>query len=94
MVKSHFIQTARENLAAHYDLHRFESPAERLQFIDSLLLDNWYHFHITENVDGGISGPNQTQRESKAANEWLASTLLPGRSNPAFYLHQIVSSGD
>jgi hypothetical protein len=39
-VKSHFIQSARDNTAALYDLHRFESDAEQLEFIDSLLVDN------------------------------------------------------
>jgi hypothetical protein len=38
-VKSHFIQSARDNTAELYDLHRFESAAERLEFIDSLLAD-------------------------------------------------------
>ena len=93
-VKSHFIQSARENIAELYDLHRFESAAERLEFIDSLLADNKYLFPIAERVEGGVRGPNATQRESKAANEWLASTLLPGGSNPAVYLHQILSSGE
>jgi hypothetical protein len=93
-VKSHFIQSARDNIAELYDLHRFESTAERLEFIDSLLADNKYLFPIAERVEGGVRGPNATQRESKAANEWLASTLLPGGSNPAVYLHQILSSGE
>jgi hypothetical protein len=93
-VKSHFIQTARENIAELYYLHRFESSAERLEFIDSLLADNKDLFPIEELVEGGVRGPNPMQRESKAANEWLASTLLPGGSNPAVYLHQILSSGE
>ena len=93
-VKSHFIQSARDNIAELYDLHRFESTAERLEFIDSLLADNKYLFPIAERVEGGVRGPNATQRESKAANEWPVSTLLPGGSNPAVYLHQILSSGE
>jgi len=93
-VKSHFIQSARDNIAELYDLHRCESTAERLEFIDSLLADNKCLFHIAERVDGGVCGPNRMQRESKAANEWLASTLLPGGSNPAVFLHQILSSGE
>jgi len=92
-VKSHFIQSARDNIAELYDLHRFESTAERLEFIDSLLVDNKYLFTIAERVEGGVRGPNPTQRESKAVNEWLAPTLLPGGSNPMVYLHQILSSG-
>jgi len=40
MVKFHFIQSARDNIADLYDIHRFESTAERLESIDSLLADN------------------------------------------------------
>jgi hypothetical protein len=39
-VKSHFIQSRRDNKAEHYDLHCIESAAEHLEFIDSLLPDN------------------------------------------------------
>ena len=88
MVKSHFIQSVRDNITELYDLHRFESAAESLEFIDSLLADNKYHFPIAEGVEGGVRGPDTMQRESKAANEWLASTLLPGGGNPAVYLDQ------
>jgi hypothetical protein len=93
-VKSHFIQSARYNIAELYDLHRFESATERLEFIHSLLADNKYLFPGEECVEGGVRGPNPTQRESKAANEWPASTSLPVRTNPVVYLHQILSSGD
>jgi len=93
-VKSHSIQSARDNIAELYDLHRFESNAEHLEFIDSLLADNKYLFPVEECVEGGLCGPNRTQRESKAANKWPASTLLPGGSNPAVYLHKILSSGE
>jgi len=68
-VKSHFIHPARDNLAELYDLHRFESAAERLEFIDSLLADTKYLFPMAEHVEGGVCGPNPTQRESKAANK-------------------------
>jgi len=93
-VKSHFIQSARDHIAELYDLHRFESDAERLEFIDSPLADNKYHFPVAEHVEGGVRGPNPTQIVSKAANEWPASTLLPGGRNPGVYLHQILSSGE
>ena len=43
-VKSHFIPSARDNIAELYDLHCFESAAERLEFIDSRLADNKYLF--------------------------------------------------
>jgi len=76
-----------------YDLHRFESATEHLEFIDSLLADNQYLFPVAECVEGGVHGPNPMQRESKAANKWPASTLLPGGSNHRVYLHQILSSG-
>jgi len=92
-VKSHFSQLAWDNIAELCDLHHFESNAERLEFIDSLLADIKYRFPLAEHVEGGVRGPNLTQRVSKAANEWPASTILPGGSNPAVYLHQILSLG-
>jgi hypothetical protein len=82
-VKSHFIQSARDKIAELYDLHRFESDIERLEFIDSLLADNKYLFPVAECVEGGVCGTNPMQRVSKAADQWPASTLLPGGSNPA-----------
>jgi hypothetical protein len=60
-----------------------------LEFIDSLLADNKYLFPVAEHVEGGVRGPNQTQRESKAANEWPASTVLSVGSNPMVDLQQI-----
>jgi hypothetical protein len=63
--KSHLIQSARDNIAELYDLHRFESASERLEFVDSLLADNKYLFTIAEHVEGVIRGPNPTQRESR-----------------------------
>jgi hypothetical protein len=92
--ESRFIQSGRDTNAELYHLHRVESTAERLEFIDSLLADNQYVVPVEETVEGGVRGPNPTQRESKAENEWLASTLLPGRNNPAVYLLQILSSGE
>jgi hypothetical protein len=68
-VKFHFIQSARDNIAELYDFHRFESDAERLEFINSLLADNKYLFLVAKRVEGGVRGPNPTQRVSKAANE-------------------------
>jgi len=41
-IKFHFIQSARDNVAEQYDLQRFESDAEHLEFIDSLLADYKY----------------------------------------------------
>jgi hypothetical protein len=67
--KSHFIQSARDNIAELFDLPRFESAAECLESIDSFLPDNTYRFPVAERVDGGARGQNLTQRESKAANE-------------------------
>jgi hypothetical protein len=93
-VMSYFIQSLRDNIGVLYDLHQFESAAERLEFIDSLLADNQYLFPIAERVEVGVCNPNPLQRESKAANESLASTSLPAGSNPAVYLHQILSSGE
>jgi hypothetical protein len=93
-VKSHFVQSVKDNMAELYDLHHFESAAERLEFIDSLLADNHYLFPEAERVEGGVLGTNPTQRESKADNEWLASTLLPGQGNGAVYLDQMLSLGE
>jgi len=93
-VKSHFIQSVRDNIAELYDLNRFESAAEHLEFIESLLADNKYLFPVAERVEGGVCGPNPTGRESKADNELLASTLLPGGIIPTVHLHQILSSGE
>jgi len=88
------MQTVRDNKAELYDLQRFESNAEHLEFIGSLLADNKYLFPVAERVEGGVHGPNPMLRVSKAANEWPASTLLPCGGNPAVHLHQVVSSGE
>jgi hypothetical protein len=93
-VKSYIIQSVWYIIAELYDLHRFESTAERLEFIDSLVADNKFFFPVAEHVEGGVRGPNPTQRESKTDKEGLACTLLPGGSIPADYLHQISSSGE
>jgi len=45
-VKSDSIQSARGNIAELYDLHRIESNAERLEFIDSFLGDNMNLFPV------------------------------------------------
>jgi len=41
-------------MAERYDLHRFQSAAERLEFIDSLRADNKYRFSVAECVEGGV----------------------------------------
>jgi len=94
IVNSQFIQSARDNIAELYDLHCVQSDAEHLEFIDSLLANNKNLFQAVEIVEGGVHGPIPTQRVSKAANEWPASTVLPGGSNPGVQLHQIISSGE
>ena len=60
-VKSHFIQSVRDNIAELYDLHCFESAAEHLEFIDFHLADNKYFFPVEECVEGGVCGPNPIQ---------------------------------
>jgi len=92
--KSHFIQSARGNIAELYDLHCFKSDAKHLEFIDSLLPDHSYLFPVAKHVEGGVHGPNPMLRVSKAANKWLSSTVLPGRSNTMVYQHQVWSSGE
>jgi len=66
---SHFIQSARDNIGEVYHIHRFDFAAERLEFIDCLLVDNKYLFPIAECVEGGVCGPNLTQMESQADNQ-------------------------
>jgi hypothetical protein len=39
-IKSHFIKSARENMAELYDLHLLQSAVERVELIDSVLADN------------------------------------------------------
>jgi len=87
MITSHFISSARDNIGELYDLNHIECAAERLEFIDSLVADNKHPFPVAEREEGGVHGPNPMRRESKAENEWLASTVLPGGSNPAVHLH-------
>jgi len=72
-IESHFIQSVGDHKAELYDLHRFESDAQRLELIDSLLGDNKYLFAVVERVEGGVHSPNPMRRVSKAANEWAAS---------------------
>jgi len=93
-VKSHFIQSARDNIPELYDLHRFQSAADHFEFIDFLLADNKDLCADEEPVEGGVSAQNPTQRVSKAAKEWPESTLLSGRSNPAVLQSIILSSGE
>jgi hypothetical protein len=59
-VLSHFIQSARDHKAEVYDLHHFESDAERLEFIDFLRADNEYLVPVAERVEGGVRVPNPT----------------------------------
>ena len=68
-VSFYFILSATDNIPELYDLHCFESDAEWVVFIDSLLADNKYLFLVAERVEGGVRGPNPTQRGSKAANQ-------------------------
>jgi len=67
-VKSGFIQSARDNIVELYDLHPFESDAEHLEFIVSLLAYKKCLFAVAERVEGGVCGPNPMQRVLKAAN--------------------------
>jgi hypothetical protein len=92
-IKTHFTQSANDNIAKRYDLHRIEFDAERLQFSHSLLADNTYLLLVAEHVEDGVHGPNPMLRELQAVNQWPVSTLLLGRSNSADYLHEISSSG-
>jgi hypothetical protein len=88
-VKSHFIQTSRDNIAKLDNIHRFEYSAERLEFIDFRMVDNKNMFPVEKPVEGGALGPHPTQRESKPDNEWQASSLLLARGNPTDDLLQL-----
>jgi hypothetical protein len=57
-VKSHLIQLGRDNIAEHYYLHCFESAAEHLEFIYSLLAANQYLCPVAEGVEGAVRGAN------------------------------------
>jgi len=62
MVKSHIIQSARDNIAEILDLHHFKSDTEYLEFTDSLLADKNNGFLVAECVEAGVHGSNPTQR--------------------------------
>jgi len=83
-----------DNIAELYDLRRFESDTEHLEFIDSFLTDNKYLVPVAECVEGGVCGPNPIQRESKAANDWSASTVLAAWNNSEVFQDVILSLGE
>jgi hypothetical protein len=68
-VKSHFIQSVTDHIAEVHNLNHFESDTERLEFIDSLVADNKYLFHVAECVQGGLHGPNPMETVSKPSNK-------------------------
>jgi hypothetical protein len=92
-IRSDVIQSAGDTIAALYGLDQFQSDLEHLEFIEPLLVDNMYHVPGAEHVEGCVCSPNPTQRISKPADTWPASTLLPGATNPRVYLHAILSLG-
>jgi hypothetical protein len=53
-VVSYFNQSARDNIAEHYDLLCFESTTEHFEFIDYPLADIKYLFPVSERVEGGV----------------------------------------
>jgi hypothetical protein len=61
--------------------------------IDSLLAGNKYYFALSEHVEGGVHGPNQTQRESNDAHNWQVSPIPHGGSIPGIFPQQISSLG-
>jgi len=68
-ITSHLIQYPRENIAELYDVHRFESDAERLEIINSHLAHNKYLYCVVECVEGGVYSPNPMHRGLKATDE-------------------------
>jgi hypothetical protein len=90
MVKLHFIQSARDNIAALDDLNHFQSAPENLKLIDSLLENSKYLFPGAERVAVGGCRPNPTERKSNGDSEWLVYTFLPGGCNPVVDLDRIL----
>jgi len=72
-VKSHFIQSARDNIAEQYDRRRFESASEHVEYIDYLPPDIRYLCPVADHVGVGVCGPNAMQRVSKDGNQWPVS---------------------
>jgi hypothetical protein len=56
-VRFHLIESARDNIEKHYDLHSFQSAAEHLECIEYLLADYKNHFPIAEGVEGCVRNP-------------------------------------
>ena len=56
-------------MAELYNLHCFQSYAEHLEFIDSLLADKNYLFPVAGHMEGGILRPNPTQSRKLLTNE-------------------------
>jgi hypothetical protein len=73
-VKSHLIQSVKDNIAKYYDIHRFEFAAECLEFIDSLQGDNKYLFPLAEHGEGGVRGRNPMYRVGRCSR--MASVLF------------------
>jgi hypothetical protein len=95
-VKSHFIQSAREHIEELYGLHLFESDAEHLQFIDSLLADNKYLLPVAGHVEGAVHSPNPTQsvesclrKASVHFTSWRKQSRVSSTSN--FIIRQITA---
>ena len=60
-VKSHFIHSPQDNILELCDLHRFESAAEHLEFMDSPLADDMDLLCLAEQMEGGLCIPNPIQ---------------------------------
>jgi len=90
MVKLHFIESARDNIAALDDVNRVQSAPENLKLLDSLLEDSKYLFPGAERVDVGVCRPNQTERKSNGDSELLVSTYPPCASYAVFDLDHIL----
>jgi hypothetical protein len=90
-VHSHSIQSTLDNIGEHYGLRRFEPDANRLECIDSRLVDNKHLCRIAKHVEGGGHIANLMQRVLNTSNERPACTILLGGSNPRGYLDQSLS---
>jgi len=90
-VNFHFIQITRDNIAECTDVHSFESEAQHLEMIDSLLSDNKNCFRSAERIEDGACSSNTAQIESNAANKCQASSWIASGSNYWAPLREIFS---
>jgi hypothetical protein len=80
-----------DNIAEHYDHHRYESAAEHVEFSNSLLAHIENISAVAKRIKRDVHGQNPMQREFESDTQLLVSTLHPCEGIPAMDLHHIVS---